>query len=281
MGPNFYTIQKDETSVTTDFRTHPKYAKRIYYAFAPIWWAMHIWDMMFADVFAPALSFGFYSLTVYPDPDPGVTTCDGNVFMTGQSIAFASLLASAGNGSDTASTSANIFRLHSTAVSAQWEGYYKAMMLFNTGPVLARYTVSAATLSVWNPGSGGTNFGGRLCLVSSSPASNTTLASSDFATSHFGSTELATSITVATYFATTLQYIDFVLNASGRTNITKGGITKFGWVSGWDLGDVAPTWAGSSNSTIQCAYADTSGTSNDPKLVVTYSGPNPFFSNFL
>jgi len=52
---------------TTDFRTHPKFAKRLYYAFRPLWWTLHAWDWFIADRIVPALSWGFGSLTAYPD----------------------------------------------------------------------------------------------------------------------------------------------------------------------------------------------------------------------
>src|SRR3990167_3952638 len=48
-----------------EFRTHWKYAKRLYFAFKPLWWAMHYWDGIFAEQHAPQLSFGFQTLTVY------------------------------------------------------------------------------------------------------------------------------------------------------------------------------------------------------------------------
>src|SRR5438046_3617479 len=51
--PNCYTVFNrfvaNKVELTTDFRTHAKYAKRIYYGFWPMWWALHAWDSFLAD----------------------------------------------------------------------------------------------------------------------------------------------------------------------------------------------------------------------------------------
>src|SRR3990167_8948353 len=55
---------------TWEFRTHPKFGKRIYYAFRPFWWTLHFWDWLIAERFLPKYSFGLLILTVYPDANP-------------------------------------------------------------------------------------------------------------------------------------------------------------------------------------------------------------------
>src|SRR5258707_9027350 len=68
--PNSYTVFNrwidDRVELITDFRTHNKFAKRLYYAFKPFWIVLHIWDL-FADFVIPSWSFGFNTLTVFPD----------------------------------------------------------------------------------------------------------------------------------------------------------------------------------------------------------------------
>src|ERR1051325_3574255 len=88
---------------TADFRSHPKFAKRLYYAFRPVWWAMHIWDLA-ADRFIPRLSFGFDTLTAFPDAGTGVTAVDGPAGYNGQNVSFPTIRAgtSANQSSDTA-----------------------------------------------------------------------------------------------------------------------------------------------------------------------------------
>lgn len=68
IAPNHYTVQLPSGEYRSDFRTHPKYAKRVYYSWKTVWWLMHYWDEVFADRRVPALSFGFATLTAYPDP---------------------------------------------------------------------------------------------------------------------------------------------------------------------------------------------------------------------
>jgi len=65
---------------------------------------------------------------------------------------------------------------------------------------------------------------------------------------------------------------DFVLNASGKSNIDTGGISKFSARNAnYDVADVAPTWSASGDSYLYAKSADTAGTSEDPKLVVNHS----------
>src|SRR3990167_8858063 len=47
--PHAYVCEGDAPGeLIADFRTHPKYAKRLYYAFRPVWWTMHAWDWALA-----------------------------------------------------------------------------------------------------------------------------------------------------------------------------------------------------------------------------------------
>ena len=83
ISPNHYDVLVKQTKkrvwLRSDFRTHNKFTKRIFYAFYPIWWLCHQWDILFANRFVPQLNFGFDTLTVYPDADPETYTVDGFV----------------------------------------------------------------------------------------------------------------------------------------------------------------------------------------------------------
>jgi hypothetical protein len=68
---------------------------------------------------------------------------------------------------------------------------------------------------------------------------------------------------------TTSQYNDFPLNASGLTNITFTGVSKFGLRElTYDIGDVEPT---NVIHSVKANFADVTGTATDPKLVVEHA----------
>ena len=62
------------------------------------------------------------------------------------------------------------------------------------------------------------------------------------------------------------------LNSDGRAAIDRAGITKFGWRHDGDRSNTEPgSLSGFVSATILLRSADESGTSIDPKLVVTHS----------
>src|SRR5258708_5424922 len=71
--PHAFTVylgkKGNKLQFQTDFRTHWKYSKRLYYAFKPLWWTIHFWDWLIADRFIPQWSYGFSTLTAFPDAD--------------------------------------------------------------------------------------------------------------------------------------------------------------------------------------------------------------------
>src|SRR5438105_15444444 len=50
VSPDNYKVVRGfkdgELELSADFRTHPKFAKRLYYAFRPLWWMIHLWDQV-------------------------------------------------------------------------------------------------------------------------------------------------------------------------------------------------------------------------------------------
>ena len=58
--------------MVAEFRTHEKFARRLYYAFRPFWYTLHFLDWLFLDRFQVfnRWSFNFNSLTVRPNPNP-------------------------------------------------------------------------------------------------------------------------------------------------------------------------------------------------------------------
>ena len=137
--------------------------------------------------------------------------------------------------------------------------------------------MSAAVLSISGTGSAGDNDGGTsedhyICLVGGAPASNTAIVAGDYdgMTALNSPTEFVTrSIDVNNFATADTAYNNvFTLNAAGRSYISLDGVTKFMFRGSFDIDDSA---ASTSNNEIYARAADYTGTSKDPKLVVTHA----------
>src|SRR3990167_8011164 len=114
-------VGKNKIKVTTDFRTDNKFSKRLYYAFKYIWWVMHIWDEIFADRMMPAYSFGFNTLTVYPNADPETTSVDGEVLeVQGTDQTWAAIRAGAGTSATPSAVTGYCQRFQSGTGTDTW-----------------------------------------------------------------------------------------------------------------------------------------------------------------
>jgi hypothetical protein len=162
--------------------------------------------------------------------------------------------------------------IQSSTTTDRWDDLRRIITLFNTSSLGAGATIDSATLSLYGQSKvDPLLITHDLNIYSSAPASNTALVSADYST--FGSTAFSTAITYAGW--STTAYNVFSLNASGITNINKTGVSKFGARNAnYDVAAIAPTWASGQINVTICYSADETGTSNDPKLVVTYTAPS-------
>jgi len=271
--PNAY-FTVDGEQITADFRTHDKYSKRLYYAFRPLWWALHAWDWTVADRFVPALSFGFATLTSYPDADPETTTVDGTVkmeYVYSSGVGWSTLRADAGSGADDDTATRDIVSILTDDVG--WQRLRRGIFLFDTSTLTSSATISAAVLSLYGYAkTDGLSITPDIDIYTSNPASNTALVGGDF--DSLGSTsQTGTPITYAGW--NTAAYNAFTFNT--YANISKTGVSKFGARNAYydaTGNDLTAYWANTASSTISCYMADQSGTSNDPRFVVTYTLPS-------
>lgn len=256
-------------AVTTDFRTHNKYGKRVYYALKPFWWMLHYWDEIFADKYVPEYSFGFDTLTAYPDAHPETTTVDGYIKRDVASESWATIHDSTGNEVDDTSTVLTVIRITGDSASNMWEAIARSIFLFNTASIDDAATISAAVLSLYGFGkTDGLSATPNIDIYTSTPASNTALANGDYL--QIGTTsQTGTPVTYSGW--STSAYNAFTFNGTGIGNVSKTSVSKFGARNAnYDVANTPPTWS-SAASFMQCYFADESGTTNDPKLVVTYS----------
>lgn len=274
--PNCYTWDNEDGTVSTDFRTHNKFAKRLYYGLKPIWYAMHWWDWLVADrIWYPELSFSFDTLTAYPAAG-AVSPCDGDVSKADTSSVFSDIRAFNGSVSDTTSTTVICGRLASGATSPQYIRLSRGIYMFDTSPIPDTSLVQTAIFSLF--GETKTNTVGLsdshagLGIVSTNPASTDTLIASDYNIANWGSIRYATDIGYAAFLIE--AYNNFTFNQTGKDAVNKVGITKIGTRYAVDIDNGSPAWALSADSFLRAYSADFTGTSKDPKLVVSYYLPS-------
>lgn len=214
--------------------------------------------------------------TFYPDPNVESTSVDGYVTRlvqpTGESIA--TIVGGAGTAADDSSSEVFIqIQTDAGAVSPNVNNITRGIFLFDTSALPDGDAISSATLSLYGttpqgPASGDTTQGSSVCIVASTPASNTALVAADY--SQVGTTDLATRIGFSSW--NSAGYNDFALNSSGIANISKTGVSKFAGRVNHDLDSSFTPWA-AQNSYRRVISADTVGTTQDPKLVVEHAVP--------
>lgn len=268
--PHAIHWKNSDGTCSVEYRSHAKFAKRLYHFFRPVWETMHFFDMQFANRFAPQLNLGFDTLTVYPDANPESTTVDGGtwLFDSGTDRSWATLIATgANNVSDTSATMSFGQFVGSTTTNTWW-GMYRSFFLFNTSSLGALAVISSATVSVFGSAKQNTSpADANFNVYSSNPASNTSLSTSDHGS--LGTTAFSSNISYSAW--STSGYNSFTLNGSGLAAISKTGITKFGGRSTADAANSMPAWSAFCNQHVQFYTADQGGTGNDPRLVVNYS----------
>jgi len=143
----------------------------------------------------------------------------------------------------------------------------RSFFLFDTSALSDTATISSATLSIVFFNVTDTNGNDSLSIVSSNPASNTSLVNDDF--DQLGTTKFATDKTLASLSED--AYANFALNATGISAISKTSITKFGLRNANDISNIAPTGVG--NNGVYARGSETAGTTSDPTLVVVDDSP--------
>lgn len=206
--------------------------------------------------------------TFYPDASSGGTTVDGfvgnNSGSTWNDIVTATTGAEGVGKTDTSQDGVfSRYRVGAPTRLAR-RGFYT----FDTSTI-GTDTISSATFSLYVTAvkNNHTNTSKDIALVSASPASNNDLVANDF--DNVGSTEFATRVALAS--ATTSAYNDWALNASGISNVNKTGISGFATRTSWDIDNTEPSPQNNTGSGLTTSFADETGTSQDPKLVVEHS----------
>jgi hypothetical protein len=272
--PNRYTVILGDDTYRTDFRTHDKFAKRIYFAARPVWLAMHFLDWILLDRVCPKLSFGLSTLTAYPEVGGGGsnTTTDGylrRLASFGEN--FSDIRVGVGTNANPTTSENYMIELSCLDSSSTDPFDYmdRGMFTFNTASLGSVAVISSAVFSFWETDKLANIGAIDVHCGAATPANSNNLVAADY--SQIGRISFA-SIVYASLVNS--AYNDMTLNASGITNINKTGVSCFSTQSQWDINNstVGINLSSSSWSSVNCRYADYSGLSNDPKLVITYTG---------
>lgn len=241
-------------------------------------------EMVHTNLVKPKI--GMTVTTVYPDPHTETTTVDGYIACDART----GVLTTWGlvrNASSATNDDGLGGAFPSIASETAWYGglamyYYdpngrrlivRTFFLFDTSAIADGDTIDSATLDWYtqNKDTGCDNTTYRYFnIYASTPASNTDLVAGDY--DQVGSTKWSSDIGYTSI--TSGGYTSVALNATGLSNISKTGVSKFSFRGGHDYDNVQPTYTADSSKYWGTAgrYADYTGTDSDPKLVVTHSG---------
>ena len=214
-------------------------------------------------------SRGDSTLIVYPDAGSGATTVDGYANRGGVNQTFSAIHDGAGTGAGVSDGAAGP-QLVATTTSNQYSSLLRMILTFDTSPLGLFATISTGVLSLYGSSKASGLGSPAIHACASTPASNNIIVAADY--SQLGTTTFA-NIAYASFSST--AYNDFSLDSNGIANISLTSISKFGTRLSWDINNsFTGTWVSTGQSYIYYRHADTAGTTQDPKLTITYTVPS-------
>ena len=206
----------------------------------------------------PSLCFGTTSVFY---PVAGSTTSEAIDGFGTRSLVdetFATIKGGSGTSVGYTGTATYTYALKASTTLDQFKQQIRSFFKFDTSAI-GSDTISDATISFYFASVKVNDLGSSDIVVTSSTGETY----QDIGGLSFGSLSSTT----------TGVYNDVILNASGISNISKTGISRFGTTSAWDnSGSFDGTWVDSEESNGGLVRtADQAGTTNDPKLTVEHT----------
>jgi len=253
-----------------DFRVGAKWANVVRYRWQEVKHALdRMNELSLLKAIWAGVPAGAATLTVHPDPNPESTSVDGWASQdTG--VAYWDTVHD-GSGSVAEDDAVSLYLgISAYGVSAYWWLIRRGFFLFDTSALTSGAAITAAVFSTQVSAKVQTVSGQSMSLVLSNPASNTAIAAGDYAIARAGTAKQATDVTLDSIVADNHTPNDWTLDATGRGNVSLTGITKLGMRISADQTDTDP-WNGAGVTHLVAVAAETSGTTDDPTLVVTYT----------
>ena len=206
--------------------------------------------------------------TFFPDPNTETTSVDGQAGYDGTGAESWATVRGAADGTTAQDSSASGVMCG----AAQGDGFeiYRGLLLFDTSSLADTASISAATITLTvtaktndlNDGDDTINF------FASTPASNTAITTADY--DQVNSTAQATAIDIGDISIVVADV--WTMNATGISNISKTGVSKFGCREGHDIANAE--MGGGQTNRIIANFAETALTTTDPTLTVTFTVPS-------
>lgn len=214
---------------------------------------------------------GSTTTTVYPDASPESTSVDGWTETDRFDETWASIVSRTGtNAVDTDASAVTVFTVAGPTTN-KWNRARFSVTIFDTSSIPDTDKIDSATHSGYVTAIDDTpDYGVAMVSFQTTTGSNTAVVAADYQASRAGTLTSDTSIDVGS--VTTGAYNDFPLNAAGLAIISKTGVTKLGFTTDKHQSETQPTWqSGEGYNNITMSFADTAGTTQDPKLVIESS----------
>lgn len=206
--------------------------------------------------------------TFYPDAAPESTSVDGYVGKYDPSGTWDGVHdATTGTSADDSGSGIGVNSLDVYG-DGEIRQIDRVFLLFDTSSIDSGDAISSAVLSLYVTHKSDTLDTAAVRVVTSTPASNTALVTADY--DAIGTVAQATDVAISSI--STTAFNDWTFNSTGRGNVDKDGISKFGARIDLDADDTEPTDK-NGHAMIRPMFADNG--SNKPKLVVEHSAPGP------
>ena len=183
---------------------------------------------------------------------------------------------------DDATSSIYLTLRSQSAPTNAWRQISRSIFGFDTSAI-GGDTISSATLSLRGTSTQIQSSWGISLAIDAvdQPASTDALVTGDFDFGNFDNADQSdTRISITSW--NTGGYNDYPFNATGISNINKSGLSWFAARSDADLDDTPPSWQSNKDDRFLGYFADQTGTTNDPKLVVEHAaGGSPTVYNAL